>query len=199
MEYKEIYSRILDIHKHVFEQLKFAETKNNILLVFVTTCVVMGVGFLQSSNNVYVDIRVLVIFMLIVLLCAAFELLLSFRPILNNKEKKYNFLVRMFNKYFVKTQNNSNPCNIYFFKDLARINSKELIEIIIKDLEDNAEKEKIQNNKFINDILNQICILSLITLNKHKCFLNSLFYIMLLFICFFMIIILEFFSIIKIF
>ncbi|EAI9296976.1 hypothetical protein CRL36_09190, partial [Campylobacter coli] len=79
------------------------------------------------------------------------------------------------------------------------INSKELIEIIIRDLEDNTEKEKIQNDKFINDLLNQICVLSLITLNKHKCFLNSLFYVVLLFICFFIIIIIEIFSIIKIF
>ncbi|CAM2914880.1 hypothetical protein [Helicobacter burdigaliensis] len=199
MEHKEIYSRILDIHKHIFEQLKFAEAKNNILLVFVVAFIVMGVRFLQSSNNGYVDIRVIVIFMLIVLLCAAFELLLSFKPILNNKEKKYNFLVRIFNKYFVKIQNNSNLCNIYFFKDLARINSKELMEIIVRDLKDDAEKEKIQNDKIINDLLNQICVLSLITLNKQKCFLNSLFYIVLLFICFFIFIIIEIFSIIKIF
>ncbi|MBX2078836.1 hypothetical protein I9T54_04735 [Campylobacter peloridis] len=198
MEHKEIYSRILDIHKHIFEQLKFAETKNNILLVFIVAFIVMGVRFLQSSNS-YTDIRVLVIFMLIILLCAAFELLLSFKPVLNNKEKKYNFLVRIY-MYFTKSKNNFNPCNIYFFKDLARINSKKLMEVIIRDLNDNTEKEKIQNDKFINDLLNQICVLSLITLNKHKCFLNSFFYIALLFICFFIIIIIEFFSIIiKIF
>ncbi|EKT7749535.1 hypothetical protein CV473_02670 [Campylobacter jejuni subsp. jejuni] len=198
MEHKEIYSRILDIHKHIFEQLKFAETKNNILLVFIAAFIAMTVRFLQSSNNDNIGIKVFMISMLIILLCAAFELLLSFKPILDNKEKEYNFLVRIF-KYFVKTQSSPNLCNIYFFKDLAKINSKELIEIIIRDLEDNTEKEKIQNDKFINDLLNQICVLSLITLNKHKCFLNSLFYVVLLFICFFIIIIIEIFSIIKIF
>ncbi|EKK7435019.1 hypothetical protein PO925_001611, partial [Campylobacter jejuni] len=51
MEHKEIYSRILDIHKHIFEQLKFAETKNNILLVFIVAFIAMIVRFLQSSNN----------------------------------------------------------------------------------------------------------------------------------------------------
>ncbi|EAH7882168.1 hypothetical protein CYD02_05340, partial [Campylobacter coli] len=173
MEHKEIYSRILDIHKHIFEQLKFAETKNNILLVFIVAFIAMTVRFLQSSNNDNIGIKVFMISMLIILLCAAFELLLSFKPILDNKEKEYNFLVRIF-KYFAKTQSSPNLCNIYFFKDLAKINSKELIEIIIRDLEDNTEKEKIQNDKFINDLLNQICVLSLITLNKHKCFLNSL-------------------------
>ncbi|EAJ1104469.1 hypothetical protein FJB09_07140, partial [Campylobacter coli] len=196
MEHKEIYSRILDIHKHIFEQLKFVETKNNILLVFIVAFIAMIVRFLQSSNNDNIGIKVVMICILIILSCAAWELILSFKPILNNKEKKYNFLVRICNKYFNKTRNNSKICNIFFFKDLAKINSKELMEIVIRDLEDNTEKEKIQNDKFINDLLNQICVLSLITLNKHKCFSNSLFYIALLFICFFIIIIIEIFSII---
>ncbi|EAI2374380.1 hypothetical protein E2J52_05045, partial [Campylobacter coli] len=102
MEHKEIYSRILDIHKHIFEQLKFAETKNNILLVFIVAFIAMTVRFLQSSNNDNIGIKVFMISMLIILLCAAFELLLSFKPILDNKEKEYNFLVRIF-KYFAKT------------------------------------------------------------------------------------------------
>ncbi len=199
MEHKEIYSRILDIHKHIFEQLKFAETKNNILLVFIVAFIAMIVRFLQSSNNGNICIKMVMICILIILLYAAWELISSFKPILNNKEKKYNFLVRIYNKYFNKTQNNSKLCNIYFFKDLTKINSKELMEIVTRDLKDNIEKEKIQNDKFINDLLNQICVLSLITLNKHKCFSNSFFYIVPLFICFSIIIIIEIFSIIKIF
>lgn len=200
MEHKEIYSRILDIHKHIFEQLKFAETKNNILLAFVAALMALGVRFLQSLNNNYICVKLFMVIALIILFFAAFELLLSFKPILNNKEKKYNFLIHIF-KCFTKTQSNSNLCNIYFFKDLAKINSKELMEIVTRDLKDNIEKEKIQNDKFINDLLNQICVLSLITLNKHKCFLNSLSYIilLLLFIGFFIITILYCCFILKIF
>ncbi|EAI7228389.1 hypothetical protein CK594_07625, partial [Campylobacter coli] len=85
------------------------------------------------------------------------------------------------------------------FKDLTKINSKELMEIVTRDLKDNTEKDKIQNDKFINDLLNQICVLSLITLHKHKCFLNSLSYIILLFIGFFIITILYCCFILKIF
>ncbi|EAK5464155.1 hypothetical protein C2Q77_06345, partial [Campylobacter coli] len=105
MEHKEIYSRILDIHKHIFEQLKFVETKNNILLVFIVAFIAMIVRFLQSSNNDNIGIKVVMICILIILSCAAWELILSFKPILNNKEKKYNFLVRICNKYFNKTRN----------------------------------------------------------------------------------------------
>ncbi|EAI7227854.1 hypothetical protein CK594_04860, partial [Campylobacter coli] len=86
MEHKEIYSRILDIHKHIFEQLKFAETKNNILLAFVAALMALGVRFLQSLNNNYIGVKLSMVIVLIILFFAAFELLLSFKPILSNKE-----------------------------------------------------------------------------------------------------------------
>lgn len=42
---KIIYDTMLDIHKHIFEQQKYAETKNNILLSIVLALLVVYVRF----------------------------------------------------------------------------------------------------------------------------------------------------------
>ncbi|EAK4522447.1 hypothetical protein DA504_07925, partial [Campylobacter coli] len=49
-----------------------------IFFLFIVAFIAMTVRFLQSSNNDNIGIKVFMISMLIILLCAAFELLLSF-------------------------------------------------------------------------------------------------------------------------
>lgn len=196
MEHKEVYSRVLDIHKHIFEQLKFAETKNNILLAFVVALILACFRVLQNNNS-NTFFYYIILFALFVLAISAAFILSSFKPNLSNEEVRPDFITYVLDYFRKKQDNQDKSCNLYFFGDLAKIDSKELMEIIIKDFKD-EEKEQIQNDKYIQDLLNQICVLSLITLNKHKRFQGAFNYIIFLFISFFVLNIFIFEKIFKI-
>lgn len=154
MEHKEVYSRVLDIHKHIFEQLKFAEKKSNILLAFLLSCLTLSVTwYFQVKDSFGDDFVYMFGYCIAFVVISIIIAIISFFPNLFNKEK-HSII-------------NCKNCNIYFFKDLANMNSEKLLEIITKDLE-NGEKYKVEQDLYIKDMLNQIHVMSSTILNKYK-------------------------------
>ena len=154
---KIIYDTMLDIHKHIFEQQKYAETKNNILLsIVLALLVVYARFFLIIKDDILSSIFCLFLFFipLLPLMIALYSVLESFEPNLINKEKE-NIEIK-----------DSIDENIYFFKYLCQITSNKLLEII----KDKIACKEITNSKQLQDLANQICVLSGITARKHACF-----------------------------
>lgn len=154
---KIIYDTMLDIHKHIFEQQKYAETKNNILLsIVLALLVVYARFFLIIKDDILSSIFCLFLFFipLLPLMIALYSVLESFEPNLTNKEKE-NIEIK-----------DSVDENIYFFKYLYQSTSDKLLEII----KDKIACGEITNSKQLQDLANQICVLSDITARKHTCF-----------------------------
>lgn len=157
---KIIYDTMLDIHKHIFEQQKYAETKNNILLTITLALSAIYVRFFIllkddiSTNNFWLILFFIPLFLLFIALCLVLH---SFSPNLNNKE-------------VIENTSNDIEENIYFFKYLAQIESKKLLELITS----KVGCQEFTNRPQIQDLANQICVLSRIALKKHNHFNDSI-------------------------
>lgn len=159
---KLIYDSMLDIHKHIFEQQKYAETKNNILLTLsLAILAVYARLFFVAKDSLLDNVYFLILFFipLIPLIMALIFVLQSFEPSFDNRENESN--------------KQSIQPNIYFFKDICQIKSDDLIRMI----KNKVDCKNISNMEQIKDLTNQICVLSKITTQKYKHFNKAMSYI----------------------
>lgn len=164
---KLIYDSMLDIHKHIFEQQKYAETKNSILLTLsLAMLAVYARLFFVAKDSLIGNVYFLILFFvpLIPLIFATFFVLQSFKPNLNNRE--------YINNKDGRDKQSIQP-NIYFFEYLCQIKSDDLIQKI----KNKIDCKNISNVEQIKDLANQICVLSKITTQKHKHFNKAMRYI----------------------
>lgn len=144
------YDILQDIYKHIFEQQKYAELKNGVMLTFLS-----GI-FLAISLKLEIDSKSVVLFFLAINIAIT---LFSFYPNLssftfsNQKEKDPN-------------------SNIYFFESIKYYTKLDYLELVLKENKDEISK----SNKILVDMSNQIVILSKIISNKYLIYKVSYIY-----------------------
>lgn len=151
---KLIYTVLQDIFKNVWEQQKYSEVKNGIILT-LNIAILTIISKIQINDNL---ISKVIFFILIVFfIIHIFLILQSFFPKDKNKEN---------NKW------TEDEINIFFFGDIQKLNSSKYLDIILN-------KYKINQQDLNKDILlnlsNQIIKLSEITLYKYTSFKNSIY------------------------
>lgn len=153
-ENKIVYDAALDLHKHIFEQLKFAETKINILLSINLALFSFCVSFVVSNGfkDQLIDLASLLFF--IPLGLALYFIFRALRPRIDNAEDIKKRCVQE---------------NLYYFQYLCSISSDE----ILRQIKEKTSCATITNEAQIKDLSNQIHILSSIISNKHHNFIKS--------------------------
>jgi hypothetical protein len=156
---KYVYDILQDIFKNVWEQQKYSELKNSILLTFnlaifiliIKTNKEIIINFKNDSMLVYIFFILFVIFIIHIVL-----IIQSFFP----KDKNYENI-----KYSNK------EINIFFFGDIQKVQSEQYLNIV---LERFNIKEDINKDVLLN-LSNQIIIISTITQFKYQSFKNSIY------------------------
>ena len=149
---KLIYSVLQDIFKNIWEQQKYSEVKNGIILT-------LNIAILTILTRIPINedfICKVTFFILIVLFFIhIFLILQSFFPKNKNKEN-------------IKWTNDE--INIFFFGDIQKLNSTKYLDIVL-------DKYNIKKNdlsiKILLDLSNQIVKLSEIVEYKYTSFKNS--------------------------
>ena len=151
---KLIYSVLQDIFKNIWEQQKYSEVKNGIILT-------LNIAILTILTRIPINedfICKVTFFILIVLFFIhIFLILQSFFPKNKNKEN-------------IKWTNDE--INIFFFGDIQKLNSTKYLDIVL-------DKYNIKKNdlsiKILLDLSNQIVKLSEIAEYKYTSFKNSIY------------------------
>lgn len=142
---KIVYDYMLDIHKHIFEQLKFAETKLNILLGINLALL----GFIVSVYTNKSGSSLMPIAICILLFLSLCFVLKGLFPRVSNKE--------------IVSPSQVASGNIFFYGYLATMDSAKIINHVKRRIGIN----KLENEQLLYDLANQIQMLSTITNNKH--------------------------------
>lgn len=151
---KLIYSVLQDIFKNIWEQQKYSEVKNGIILT-------LNIAILTILTRIPINedfICKVTFFILIALFFIhIFLILQSFFPKNKNKEN-------------IKWTNDE--INIFFFGDIQKLNSTKYLDIVL-------DKYNIKKNdlsiKILLDLSNQIVKLSEIVEYKYTSFKNSIY------------------------
>lgn len=151
---KLIYGVLQDIFKNIWEQQKYSEVKNGIILT-------LNIAILTILTRIPINedfICKVTFFILIVLFFIhIFLILQSFFPKNKNKEN-------------IKWTNDE--INIFFFGDIQKLNSTKYLDIVL-------DKYNIKKNdlsiKILLDLSNQIVKLSEIVEYKYTSFKNSIY------------------------
>ena len=151
---KLIYSVLQDIFKNIWEQQKYSEVKNGIILT-------LNIAILTILTRISINedfICKVTFFILIALFFIhIFLILQSFSPKNKNKEN-------------IKWTNDE--INIFFFGDIQKLNSTKYLDIVL-------DKYNIKKNdlsiKILLDLSNQIVKLSEIAEYKYTSFKNSIY------------------------
>lgn len=154
-ETEKVYKILQDIMKNVWEQQKYAEVKNGVLLTLniAIFAIVARIYFSVSAtinNNLYTQwaFYILVVLLIIHIVCV----MQSFFPKDKNKED-------------IKSTNDD--INIFFFGDIQKSNSSKYLELLVKKI--GAEKSEISQDTLL-DLANQIVKLSEIAQSKYRSF-----------------------------
>ncbi len=156
---KLIYDTMNDIYKNTLEQLKFSETKNNILTTIIITITVLYIRyyyFIKNDIEFSLLYKSIFFFMFVILLISIVNILKSFYPNLDNSENE--------------KLNTETDSNIYFFKNIALHNKEKYLDLI-------SDKTKIndyENREQLLDLSNQIITLSKITIYKLEKFKSTI-------------------------
>ena len=157
-ETKKIYTILQDIFKNVWEQQKYSEVKNGVLLTFnVAMFAVVARVYFNISSSISANIYAKGVFFILILLFIIHLIIIvqSFFPKDSNKEN-------------IKWTNDE--INIFFFGDIAKLKSPKYLDLLIKKI--NMEKSKVIVEPLL-DISNQIVKLSEITQSKYRAFKSS--------------------------
>ncbi|MCT7572300.1 hypothetical protein [Aliarcobacter butzleri] len=159
-----VYKILQDIFKNIWEQQKYSELKNGVLLTFNVALIVIIARLYNSCNYSLNNLGKWMIFILIILTIGHFYFILrSFFPKDSNKEEF---------KWDIGTP------NIFFFGDIEKFKSEKYLDLVIKDFS-TGEIEEFNSSKIEKDILlklsNQIVKLSEITQFKYSSFKNSVY------------------------
>lgn len=155
-----LYTEMLDIHKHIFDQLKYAEAKCGIIttisLGFFAVLARMVYVFFQNKGFKFysclnfIDLISFILFALCAFLCilCLWDLLKAFNPQLDNGESNSKQI----------------QGNIYFFENIAVIKSDDFLECV----KEKFGVTELESREALLDLSNQTCVLSQITSAKHK-------------------------------
>ncbi|MCT7493286.1 Pycsar system effector family protein [Aliarcobacter cryaerophilus] len=151
---KLIYSVLQDIFKNIWEQQKYSEVKNGIILT-------LNIAILTILTRIPINenfICKVTFFILIALFFIhIFLILQSFFPKNKNKEN-------------IKWTNDE--INIFFFGDIQKLNSNKYLDILLDKYNINKNDLSI---KILLDLANQIVKLSEIVEYKYTSFKNSIY------------------------
>jgi len=150
MDKLETYNLLQDIHKHIFEQLKYAELKNGILLTLL-----IGVLYFISTNLV-INAKVYIVCLLLLNIGIT---LFSFFPYLSS--------FTLWND-----KNNDQAKNLYFFESIKNYTDEGYLKMLLEANNDLINK----NNQLFLNLSNQIIVLSKITSKKHLLYKTSFIY-----------------------
>lgn len=155
-----VYNLLQDIFKNVWEQQKYAEVKNGVLLTLnLALFAVLARVYLSISNTINSEMWIKVCFYILGVLFIVHIICLmqSFFPKDSNKEDwKWT----------------KDDINIFFFGDIQKLESPKYLELVIEKL--NQETSKI-NKAPLMDLANQIIKLSEIAQYKYTAFKNAVY------------------------
>lgn len=157
---KLVYMTLQDIFKNTWEQQKYSEVKNGVILTLnIAVFTILIRVYFEISNIINQDITCKLIFFILTILFIVhiFLILQAFFPKDKNKED-------------IKWTNDE--INIFFFGDIQKLNNNKYLEIV---LEKYDIKKSELNTKILLDLTNQIVKLSEITLYKYSSFKNSIY------------------------
>ncbi|MFW3356505.1 hypothetical protein [Aliarcobacter butzleri] len=151
---KLIYGVLQDIFKNIWEQQKYSEVKNGIILT-LNIAILTIISKIQINENL---ISKVIFFILIALfIIHIFLILQSFFPKDKNKEDiKWN----------------DDKLNIFFFGDIQKLDSSKYLNIVLAKYK--IDKQDVNIDVLLN-LSNQIIKLSEITLYKYTSFKNSIY------------------------
>jgi len=157
---KEVYSLLQDIFKNVWEQQKYSELKNGVLLTLnIAIFVVIIRAYLQISEKINANLFLKYTFLILMILCILHIVCIiqSFFPKDNNDEKpKWS----------------QDDINIFFFGDIQKLNKTNYLTVVLKKVK--IQDSEIEDNVLLN-LSNQIIKVSEVTQFKYDSFKNSVF------------------------
>lgn len=156
----EIYKIMQDIFKNVWEQQKYAEAKNGILLtinIAVFALIIRTYFHITDLINGSSWTKCIFFILIILFIWHIFLILKSFFPKDSNKEDMRLSVEQI---------------NIFFFGDIQKLHSNKYLDLLLKKL--NIDESKIDKNILL-DLANQIVKLSEIAQAKYKSFKDAFF------------------------
>lgn len=152
------YDTFSDIYKMVLEQMKFSEAKNSILTTFNIAIATIYLRFYFFIQNDFTSIdRIIYFILLLILLAALFFSIKSFFPNMDNNEKSLP---------------TPSDINIYFFKDILKLHSNTYTDTVLNKI--GILRNDLNNINQINDLANQITVLSKLVSKKYQNFKISI-------------------------
>lgn len=151
---KFIYGVLQDVFKNVWEQQKYSEVKNGIILTL--NIAILTILTKISINQDFVC-KVIFFILLVLFVTNIFLILQSFFPKNINKEN-------------IKWTNEQ--INIFFFGDIQKLNNTKYLDIVLDKY--NINKNDLNTNILL-DLTNQIVKLSEIAQYKYTSFKNSIY------------------------
>lgn len=152
---KLIYGILQDIFKNVWEQQKYSEVKNGVLLTLHIAILPILLKFPIECYSLI--LKTIFYFLIILFIGHIFFIIQSFFPKDTNKED-------------VKWTNDN--INIFFFGHIQKLNNYKYLNIVLSKYK---ISEKDINKDFLLDLTNQIVKLSEITQSKYAAFKDSIF------------------------
>lgn len=156
---KEVYSLLQDIFKNVWEQQKYSEVKNGVLLTLnIAIFAIIARVYFSIASSVSNEIYSKVIFFILMVffIIHLIFIIQSFFPKDSNKED------------FKWT---NNEINIFFFGDIQKLDSPKYLDLVIEKI--SIDKSDITKEPLL-DLSNQIIKLSEITQSKYTSFKASI-------------------------
>lgn len=156
---KKIYNLLQDIFKNIWEQQKYAELKNGVMLTLnIAIFAIIGRTYLSLNDifNCEKAYNIIFIGLMFLFIIHILIIVLSYFPKDSNKED------------FKWT---NDDINIFFYGDIRKLNSESYLKLLQEKVN---VSEKI-NKPILLDLSNQLIILSEITQNKYNAFKNSIY------------------------
>ena len=147
-----------DIFKNVWEQQKYSEAKNGILLtlnIAVFALVIRAYFHIENSINKYGLVKSVFIILVILFIWHIYLILKSFFPKDSNKEDVKLSLDQV---------------NIFFFGDIQKLQSNRYLDLLIEKL---GANDSDINKDILLDLANQIVKLSEIAQSKYDSFKDA--------------------------
>lgn len=157
---KEVYSLLQDVFKNVWEQQKYSELKNGVLLTLnIAIFVVITRVYFQIFEKININVFLKYIFLILMILFILHIICIiqSFFPKDNKDEKP---------------QWSKDDVNIFFFGDIEKLNKTNYLSVVVKKLK--IKDSEIEDDTLL-DLSNQIIKVSEVTQFKYDSFKNSVF------------------------
>lgn len=165
---KKVYDLLQDVFKNIWEQQKYAELKNGVMLTLnIAIFAIIGRTYfsLNDTFNCEKAYNLIFIGLMFLFVIHILIIVLSYFPKDRNKED------------FKWT---NDDINIFFYGDIRKLQSESYLKLL-------QEKVNISddiNKPILLDLSNQLIILSEVTQKKYNAFKNSIYRLFILISCF---------------